>query len=203
VVYVAYGEPARREAAASIASLRRRHDWPVAVIADRPLPVPDVQHLPLAAAEMDAGARWAKLQLDRLSPFAQTLYLDADTRICGDLSAGFAILEDGWDMALTTSSRQGDDVLGNCTPGERAATFEALGTPDLLGLQAGVFFVRRCPATVALFAAWQREWQRHRDQDQAALLRALWQVPVRMYVLGREYNGGALIEHRFGAARRH
>jgi hypothetical protein len=32
------------------------------------------------------------------------------------------------------------------------------------------------------------EWNRHGKRDQAALLRALWRVPVRLAVLGNEWN---------------
>jgi len=46
------------------------------------------------------------------------------------------------------------------------------------------------------------EWLRFRDQDQAALLRALAIAPVRAWLVGHPWNGGALVDHRFGACRR-
>ncbi len=198
VCYVAYGEAARREAAESIRSLFEQMDLPVACVAASPLGVGEyIPHEPT-----DPGARLVKLSLDLLSPFAQTLYLDADTRIRGDLSAGFRLLDDGWDLALAYSTRQGGDVLGNVTAPDRLDTRRALGVDDVLGLQCGVMFWRRCEAVSALFALWREEWRRHKAMDQGAFLRALHVVPVRVWLLGRDWNGGALVEHRFGRARR-
>lgn len=188
---MAYGERAIAEAGHSRASLARVHpELPVLVIGPETCP------------QRDAGGRWAKLNLDTLSPFEQTLYLDADTRVRGDLSAGFRILADGYDLALAFSMRQGSDVLGNCGLPDRSATFEELACRDLLGLQAGVMFFQKGEAVSRLFSTWCEEWGRFRAMDQAALLRALARVPVRVWLLGRAWNGGELIEHRFGAARR-
>lgn len=192
VCYVAYGYRAEAEASQAAASLLTWHSsWPVTVI--------DRDRFP----QQDRGGRWAKLNLDRLSPFEQTLYLDADTRVRGDLSAGFDVLGDGYDLALVPSSRQGSDLLGNCPPKDRDATSAALGCRELLGLQAGVFFVAWNERTRALWAAWREEWERHRGMDQAALLRALHRCPVKVWLLGPAYNSieGVLVEHRFGMAR--
>ncbi len=144
ICYVAYGHSARVEAAESIKSLREHCDLPVAVISDKPLRAPGIAHV--YAPDADPGGRLAKLSLDQLSPFDATLYLDADTRVHGDISTGFGILGDGWDVAIATSTRQGDDVLGNCYEADRQATFEILGCRDVLALQAGVMFFRRCEA---------------------------------------------------------
>lgn len=199
VVYVAYGQKARFEALASLTSLQRYNRLPVSVISDRALGGAAVIQHP----DADPGGRLAKLSLCELSPYEQTLYLDADTRVHGDLSGGFELIEAGWDLALTISTRQGSDVLGNCDEADRRYTFEALGTDEPLGLQAGVMFLHRDRCR-DLFAAWREEWQRFRRQDQAALLRALARVPVRLWLLGRTWNGGKgdLVEHRFGRARR-
>jgi hypothetical protein len=198
VVYVVYGEAAYREAVQSIAALRRWHDWPVAVIGDR---VPGTMHLALPRRDM--GGRWAKLNLDRLAPqsWRHILYLDADTRVNGDIAAGFRILDDGWALAAAYSRNQGQDLMWHVGVEERAATTLQIGNPHPLQIQAGVLFIRRCPQVTALFAAWREEWNRWADQDQAALLRALWRVPVRLWLLSPVWNGGALIAHHFGQAR--
>jgi hypothetical protein len=201
VVYVAYGDPARREATASIQSLLKRNDLPVTVLSDAPL----LNTTHVYAPDEDHGARWAKLNLNILSPYEHTLYLDADTRVYGDLSAGFDILADGWDLAITPSVNQIDtrDWLWHCDAGDRAETVQAWGFFPLT-LQGGVFYVARNERTNALFAEWRAEWRRYRNQDQGALLRALQRVPVKIWLLGRPWNGkkGGIIEHLFGAARR-
>ncbi len=194
VLYVAYGARAHREAAESIKTLRQHSDLPVAVVSDKALP--GVQHIPLADGGW--GGRLAKLSLAELSPFESTLYLDADTRVRGDISAGFDILADGWDVVIAPSSRQGSDVLGNVTMADRQATLAQLGR-DVLGLQAGVLWFAKDRAR-PLFAAWREEWRRFGRQDQGALLRALARVPVRVWLLGSPWNGGDVIQHLWGRA---
>jgi len=196
VCYVVYGETARREAELSMQSLRLWHDLPVSVIGE-PAMGADCVALPQA----DAGGRWAKVSLDQASPYTDTLYLDADTRPHGDLSAGFAMLADGWDLVICPSMNQGEDLLWHVGADERAATLRELAF-EPLQLQAGVFFFRKNERTAALYRAWRAEWLRFRDQDQAALLRALTYAPVRAWLVGHPWNGGALVDHRFGACRR-
>ncbi len=198
-IIVAYGTAARREALGCIASLQGTNpELTVAVISD--LPLGKAGHL--YAPATDRGAREAKLSQYALSPFEQTLYLDADTRVKGDLSAGFAVLDDGWEMAIAYSGRQGRDWLGNCTEADRKLTVQALGTDSSLAWQCGVMFWRHCPAVERLFARWQAEWEKRREMDQGAFLRALWGAPVRLWLLGKAWNGGELIEHRWGRATR-
>jgi len=198
VVYVAYGAPARREAGYSIESLRRYHDWPVTVIGER---VAEAAHIP--EPRQDHGGRWAKVRLDTLSPYDETLYLDADTRVHAPIELGFDLLADGWDMVLTASECQGSDWLGHVEAEERDATRAELRT-DLLQLQAGVFWFAKNARTAALFAVWREEWQRWGANDQGALLRAINKAPIKLWLLGRHWNTGRrdpIIEHRFGMAR--
>jgi hypothetical protein len=200
-VVVAYGDRARREAEGCLRSLGKSNPGlALAVVSDRPLK----GHMLIQAPDLDVGARLAKLSLATLSPFEATCYLDADTRVHGSLEAGFAILEDGWDLVITPSKNQGNDLLGNCQLEDREATYRALHCHYPLGLQAGVMWFRRCDATARLFALWREEWLKFRSQDQGALLRALARAPVRVWLLGRTFNGGKgdIVEHRFGAARR-
>jgi len=200
VLYVAYGETARREAAASIKKLPA--GLPVCVVGEQPLIGNDLYHVPFS--EPGPGARRAKLNMDRLTPFDFTLYLDADTRPVGDVSPGFDMLADGWELVLAHSGRQGHDVIGNVKAGERLATFEAIGNMEPLGLQAGVIFFRKCETVERLFAAWRDEWETTRDQDQGALLRALARVPARIWILGLPWNSerGEVVKHLFGRVKR-
>jgi len=200
VLYVAFGPSARSEATASIKKLPA--GLPVCVIGDEPLIGNDMCHV--GFDRPGPGARRAKLNADRLTPWEHTLYLDADTRPAGDISTGFDMLADGWELVLAHSGRQGYDVLGNVPSAERRLTFGELGNPEPLGLQAGVIFFRKCPAISDLFAAWREEWERYRDQDQAALLRALARCPAHIWVLGLPWNSehGEIIEHKFGRAKR-
>lgn len=195
IIYIAYGEAARREARASIETLRRFGPIDVSVIGEA---VPGARHIPFE--RRDQGGRWAKVNLDRLSPYDLTLYIDADTRVRQNVSAIFDLLTDGWDVVMAPSAQQGDGWLWHVGQAERNETAHEIGITGVQ-LQAGVIGFRKGEAVARLFSIWRDEWERWEGQDQAALLRALYREPVRVWLLGRPWNGGAVIEHRFGAVR--
>ena len=196
VVYIAYGWRAVKEAGYSIATLRQHNDLPVTVIGER---VDGTRHI--SFEDRASNGRWAKCNLDKLTPYKWTLYLDADTRVHGAVDGGYAILGGMFDIAMSPSKVQGDGILWHVSEEERAYTHSRLGR-DLLQLQGGMMFWRKNDRTRAFFQAWREEWERWEGQDQAALLRALHRTPLRLWLLSNEWNGGSLIEHRYGAARR-
>ena len=185
VVYIAIGKEAQAEAAESIKALETQ--LPVVVI-DRGDYEDPVQ-----------ASRWAKVNLDKLVPWAEVCYLDADTRARADISTIFEILDDGWDWVMVPSQNQGADTLWHLSEEEREATLDEVLCP--VQLQAGVFWFRRNERTEHLFTEWRKEWLRWRGQDQGAFLRALSKAPVRMWMLGFPWNGGAAIAHLFGRTR--
>ncbi len=191
VVVVVYGERAERCATRLAAALARVcPGLPVHVyreIRDGFTPV--------------QNSRIAKLTVLDWTPFEYTCYLDADTVAYADIRAGFEMLADGWDLVITPSSNQSDDLLWHIGEDDRAVTFAALGTRDPLQLQAGVMFVARNEATRALFDQWLGEWLAYRNQDQGALLRALVAYPVKVWLLGHPWQNGAVIGHHYGEAR--
>lgn len=189
IIYVAYGEAARQEARLSMQGL----SYPVTVVGDRP--IEEAGHIPFP--NPGYGARWAKLNVDLLSPYNPTGYIDADTRVYQPLDAGFEIIEDGWDFAIAPSMMQGEDWLWKCGEERERVIEECFFQP--LSLQAGVFFFAKNERTGTFFQVWREMWQG--KQDQAALLRALYRVPIKVWLLGRPWNGGTIIQHRFGFAR--
>lgn len=200
-IYVAFGTKAILYAKMSIASLKIYHeDLPVAVISDKKMR--GIKHI--YAPDEDTGARCAKLNLDLLSPFDQTLYVDADTLIRDKIWVGFEILEDGWDLVITPSLNQyGHDWLWHCPEGDREETAHTWGFVPLV-LQAGVIFLKKSARLHSFFAQWRIEWAKYRDKDQGAFLRALCEVPLRIWVLGRCWNSsqGTVISHRMGSLKR-
>jgi hypothetical protein len=92
------------------------------------------------------------------------------------------------------------DVLGKV--GERAATIDEVGGEPILALQGGAMWFRKTPAVHAFFEVWREEWERWREQDQAALMRALRRSPVKLWLLSRDWNGGTLLGHYHAHARR-
>lgn len=197
VVYVAYGNRARLEARFSAESLATVHrDWPVTVISDGEVGwAPSIEW-----QDRGTPGRWAKVNLDVLSPFEYTLFLDADTRVYSDLRVGFSLLERGWDMVMIHSQPQGGNILGHLTENERLVTLSQCSI-DPLQLNTGVIWFRKSERVRLLFREWRNEWERFKDQDQGALLRALEKRTVTIALLGRPFNGGSVVGHRFGAAR--
>jgi lipopolysaccharide biosynthesis glycosyltransferase len=180
-------------------------DLPIRVISDAPFPrigrgapLHYIHH-----EDTDIGARYVKLNLDKISPFDYTLYIDADTRVHGDISAPFGLLDAGWELCMCPCTRQGDGAHTHVNEEERQATFAEVGT-HAQALQAGVMYFRKSSAMRKLFSAWRAEWKRWEDQDQAALVRALARVPVKLRTLHSDYNDprGRLIAHYCGFARR-
>ena len=195
VIYVVYGKKARTEAEASIASLRQHHrDWDIKVVGDSRCKNARYHSFP----DRGAPGRWAKVNLDQLTVSEQTLFLDADTRIQGDMGIGFRLLDNGYDMVMVPSEPQHNDMLRHLSPGERTKTMEQLPL-DPLQLNTGVIWFG--PGAAPLFDEWRREWLRWKDKDQGAFLRALHKRPVAVAVLGWPYNhsAGEVVAHRFGA----
>jgi hypothetical protein len=147
------------------------------------------------------GARRAKLSLYSLVPaeWQAWLYLDADTRVRGDLSAGFGIIADGWDIAIAASDHQDASWLWHAGNDEREVTLEECGRA--VQWQGGVWFAAQRPEVRAFMDAWLAQWERFTTVDQGAFMRALERVPVHVWGLGRAWNGGELVEHLFGRAR--
>lgn len=193
VVYVTYGQKAKQEAMESIKSLKQHNNLPVTVI--------DESNFPGDWKMTNSQrARWGKLNIPELVDYDSILYLDADTRIHGDLSIGFSFLDE-WDMAIAPSKNQGADLFAHIPdPVEKMATVEEIRNPWPLQLQCGflLFSRTRC---AKFFETWRACWLEYSDQDQAAFLRALHREPIRVWLVGRPFNGGELVSHLFGACR--
>jgi len=215
LLYVAYGRPAREQFVIANRGLARLHNWPIVVVCDKPikqergmLPFECV-HFP----DTDPGARWAKLNMDVLSPFDWTLYMDVDTRVRYSIRPIWRILADGWEMAAVPTgswTRTGcmghiyTDKRNHIKPKgleERNATVAECGWP-FCGIQGGVMAFRDTERVTEFFEAWRDEWQRWRDQDQAAVARAYRKHPVTWFPLSRSWNGGGIIGHFHAHARR-
>ena len=192
VVMVAYGEQVD-------ISERRASEALTHICPDLPV---HVHRRRTGQANDSAESRYAKVTLLDWTPFEHTAYLDADTQVIQPIDAGFKMLTDGWDLVITHDTNQSEhNWLWHCGDADKEFTILSLRY-QALQLQAGVFFVAKNERTAALWDAWRDEWQVYGNQDQGALLRALQRVSVRLWLLGRPWNGGAVIGHHFGAIRR-
>lgn len=191
IIYIAYGDKAISEFIKSSETMRQVCNHPIVVISDK-----NVAGQKTIVFDSEPTGRWAKLNADCLSPFDLTLYLDADTRVRQPIDAGFEMIADGWDLAITPSQQQGPELLWHVGEDDKEYTLDTLGF-DALQLQGGLFFFRKSRKVKRFFTRWRIEWLKYKNQDQGALLRALYANPAKVWLLGHCWNGGAIVEHTF------
>jgi hypothetical protein len=163
-------------------------DIPIALCASRRIGPEDVL---IVQPDSDVGGRRAKLRAYELAPaeWNAVLYLDADTEIVAPVYPFFQWVEDGWELVIcrdvgeTLHSFQRKNNMGELQQVE-----QAVGTLYALQFNGGVWAFRRGKATAAFFERWRREWEVHAQRDQGALIRALYANPIKVFVLGNEWN---------------
>ena len=208
-IWIAYGNSSLREATKAITEYQAitspAYTPPsfasVTLICEEMTHLNRLQHV--LREDISFGARQSKVMLDLLTPYDHTVYMDADTRVKSiDILKGFQMLQAGWDLVIAPSKRQGSDVFGHIDQEEREYTFERLRNKQAIQLQAGVMWFSNSPRIASLFDAWRKEWNIFKHHDQAALARALDRVPVRIWLLGHDWNGrrGTVVDHLFGRA---
>lgn len=188
---VGFGEPSRA-CAKRMMETAKEHllEIPICFVGSKPIGLEDVfvEH-----PDSDVGGRRAKLAAYDLSPkeWDSVLYLDADTEICGDIRLYFQLIEDGWDFVICKDPHLKDTMHSFRRPNNLAElnyTEEKVMTLHTLQFNGGVWSFGRSLETKKFFDLWQSEWEIHRQRDQGALIRALYTNPLRVYVLGNEWN---------------
>lgn len=114
------------------------------------------------------------------SPFAQTLYLDSDVRVMGDLEDLFRILERFEIAGAYVRYRTLSKRLKSHT----------VDVPHAFPqINCGVLLYKKCERVDALFRAWIELYQKGGfTRDQAPFREVLWQSDVSLYILAPEYN---------------
>jgi hypothetical protein len=214
VYVVAFGEPSRKCAERAINSVHEQMpDLPVALVAEKPLGIEDIfiQH-----TDADAGGRIAKLKVNELAPkdWTYVLYVDADIEIVGDISFLFQVLQDGWEFIICKDNNKYGLVREMKRPDnldECVETWDKMHSTELLQYNGGMMAYRRNRNTRRFFERWQTEWQKYGKRDQGALLRALYDRPLRVFLLMNQWNattryelpkGEIAIKHHNMEARR-
>lgn len=206
-VYVAYGSPAIDCLGKAVQALAvYEPQLPVVVISDQ-----QVDGLATVLIKTkDPGARSVKTQLPYLVPqdWRNILYMDVDTLVQKNMNRLFKPLEVGWDIVMCQDELAW--TVAECRlkrPRETQGTKAEYGTGDLAQFAGGVFAWSRNKRTDAFFSIWHKEWTRWRHRDQGALVRALAQVPLKLWPLSARINASdkaSTIEvwHQHGKARR-
>jgi hypothetical protein len=198
VLYVATGERHIREAAGSLRSLWRHHpSMAVTMYVDEPsrphtaswgIPEPSDGHLLEMLDHPGPTYSWADKPLalsERVRDEERTLFLDTDTRVCGDLAEVFDLL-DAFDLAAAHAPIR----IG---PGQPAA-LSARAPASFPELNTGVIAYRGTTAVRGLLDRWRslhEEWSasnRANLGDQATFRVALYGSDVRFAVLPPEFN---------------
>jgi hypothetical protein len=188
---VAFGEPSRKCARRLIDSIHKfMPDIPIALCAAEPL---GGETLFIKEKDSDIGGRRAKLKAYELAPaeWQSVLYLDADTEVVAPIYRYFEWIEDGWELVICKDPHLMDTMhsfkRANNAP-ELAKVEHAVKTLHTLQYNGGVWAFGRSERIAAFFARWQREWELYAQRDQGALIRAMYADPLRVLVLGNEWN---------------
>jgi hypothetical protein len=188
---VAFGEPSRWCARRLVTSIKRHMPQiPVCLCAASPLGLEDVF---VKQPDSDVGGRRAKLKAYELSPaeWKAVLYLDADTEVVGpDIVRYFEWVEAGWEFVICKDPHLMDTMHSferRNNREELEKVRKAVGL-DTLQFNGGVWAFGRGERVAAFFRRWQEEWEIYAQRDQGALVRALYADPLRMLVLGNEWN---------------
>jgi lipopolysaccharide biosynthesis glycosyltransferase len=167
--------------------------------------------------DSDIGGRRAKLKAYELTPpeWKSVLYLDVDTEIISpDVMFLLQLIEDGWEFVICKDPHLMDTMHSFRRPNNIAELMEIehdIFTLHTLQINGGVWAFGRNKRIEAFFKRWQREYEKHLQRDQGALVRALYAAPLKIYYLGNQWNyfdkyskgiKPAAIKHYPGRARR-
>lgn len=114
------------------------------------------------------------------SPFANTLYLDLDVQVVGDLHDLFRLLEQHELAGAHVRYRSSPRRLGT----------HRLDIPQAFPqINCGVLLYKKCSAVDALFQSWADIYREGGfTRDQIPFREALWQSQVKFYAFAPEYN---------------
>ncbi len=191
IYIVAFGDPARNCALRLMNSSKKfMPEIPIALCAAAPIGPED---LLIKQPDSDIGGRRAKLKAYHLAPkeWGAVLYLDADTVVVGNIRFYFELIEDGWEFVITKDPHLMDTMhsfrrANNLA--ELEETANELITLHTLQYNGGVWSFGRSDRIRAFFERWIKEWERHAQRDQGALIRAMYINPLKVYLLGNEWN---------------
>jgi hypothetical protein len=188
---VAFGEPARHCAQRLMASIKRyMPDIPVAFCGAKRLGGEDVF---IRQPDSDVGGRRAKLRAYELAPaeWESVLYLDADTEVVAPIYKFFEWIESGWEFVICKDPHLMDTMHAykrRDNAAEMAKVEQAVKTLNCLQYNGGVWAFARVPRVEAFFLRWREGWEEYAQRDQGALLKAMYAAPLRVLVLGNEWN---------------
>ena len=192
IYIVAFGAPARAAAEICLQGIKRYlKGIPVALCSSSLLGQEDVL---TKVKDKDIGGRGPKVRAYLLAPkeWQYVLYLDADTEVVSkDVTFYFKLLQCGWEFVIATDPHLKDTLKSyRRSQGQRDYfdTLSTTATDQALMYNGGVWAFRRCERVKRFFDRWFSEWDKYGAKDQGALIRAMYADPLRIFVLGNEWN---------------
>ncbi len=188
---VAFGGPSRECARKLMLSIKQHMpDIPICLCAASPIGVEDVF---IKQPDSDVGGRRAKLKAYELSPaeWEAVLYLDADTEVVAPIYQYFEWIEDGWEFVICKDPHLMDTLreFGRRNNHREMDELQReIRTLNAIQFNGGVWAFARNERVQAFFHRWKAEWERHAQRDQGALVRALFADPLKIWLLGNEWN---------------
>lgn len=177
IVYIATGA-AYSAATVEAAESARRHNpnLPLHFFTDQPIEAPVFDRV----ERIDNPHYRSKVEYLWRSPFERTLYLDSDTRVAGDLSEMFRLL-DRFDLAVAH--------VRNRHYEKRLRNWKVEVPKSFPQHNCGVLLYRRTPAVTTFLKDWQQAYaEAGFKPDQITFRELLWRSSLNYYVLPPEYN---------------
>ena len=188
---VAFGDPSRKCALRLMKSAKQHMpDIPIALCAAKKIGPEDVL---IVQPDSDVGGRRAKLKAYELAPaeWDAVLYLDADTEAVAPIYYFWELIEDGWEFVIAKDPHLMDTMHAFRRKNNALETAEVektVRTLHTLQYNGGVWAFGRNKRIAAFFQRWQAEWERHAQRDQGALIRAMYTDPLKVMLLGNQWN---------------
>jgi hypothetical protein len=163
--------------------------------------LPEAKHLDLSSESIQiisiqvppysrlAGAknsRFIKISLSSLSPFEETLYLDADILPLQPITPIWDFLQHG-DFAMAVHPCPTLAQTSHVAKEELDYTL-ALCDKESTQYNGGVILWRNTAKVRVLFSVWKQEWLKFQQQDQLALIRALAALSFPVIQLPKNFN---------------
>jgi lipopolysaccharide biosynthesis glycosyltransferase len=127
------------------------------------------------------------------SPYQNTLYLDADTRVCEDITHMFELM-DQFEFAIAHDPGRAKHLrkyFGEI-PFKKAKhqkKFISKAPKSFLPMNSGVILYKKTDAVIKFFKAWQKSFHEEGlEADQPTLREQLWLNELKIWVLTPEYN---------------
>jgi hypothetical protein len=191
IYVVAFGDPARK-CAQRLMKTAKQHmpDIPICLCAAKKIGPED---LLVIQPDSDIGGRRAKLKAYQLTPkeWTSVLYLDADTKVVAPIYFFFELIEDGWEFVICKDPHLMDTMFHyrrKNNLAELEETEKKIHTLHTLQYNGGVWAFGRNARVARFFARWLKGWDKYAGRDQGALIRAMYTEPLRVYLLGNEWN---------------